>query len=221
MRSLLPDFQIKQRTTAERVMILLVFFSHPQQHMRTFLLTKASLCCVAWLTSKGVVKGSKMNSLVKWQASDQWSEKIFLCAAGLQLIPPKLFPPNRAVGNIQSFPTFLESNQKSISKLLTKIQARLTVVYYRGSWFNSTWQEPSNPLDPTVPGCPFKGLAGFHVKTRLSEGEHLTVRDNLFTSEENLIFKALCVSPSPTNSEHMEAISSSIPKHWLLLSWCQ
>lgn len=68
MRSLLPDFQIKQRTTAERVMILLVFFSHPQvyaMHMRTFLLTKASLCCVAWLASKGVVKGSKMNSLAK------------------------------------------------------------------------------------------------------------------------------------------------------------
>lgn len=68
MRSLLPDFQIKQRTTAERVMILLVLFSHPQvyaMHMGTFLLTKASLCSVAWLTSKGVVKGSKMNSLVK------------------------------------------------------------------------------------------------------------------------------------------------------------
>lgn len=88
MRSLLPDFQIKQRTTAERVMILLVFFSHPQvyaMHMRTFLLTKASLCCVAWLASKGVAKGSKMNSLAKWQASDQWSEKKFLCSPGLQL----------------------------------------------------------------------------------------------------------------------------------------
>lgn len=56
MRSFLPDFQIKQRTTAERAMIHSVVFNQPQMyfmHMRTFLLTKASACSDGWLTSKG------------------------------------------------------------------------------------------------------------------------------------------------------------------------
>lgn len=88
MRSFLPDFQIKQRTTAERAMIHSVFFNHPQMyfmHMRTFLLTKASVCSDGWLTSKGVVKGSEIQSLAKWQASDQWSEENFPHSTVLQM----------------------------------------------------------------------------------------------------------------------------------------
>lgn len=121
MRSFLPDFQIKQRTTAERAMIHSVLFNHPQMyfmHMRTFLLTKASVCSDGWLTSKGVVKGSKIQSLAKWQASDQWSEENFPHSTVLQMTgcisksPRTRFQLIGFNGMFQ-IPTFLEVKSKT------------------------------------------------------------------------------------------------------------